>query len=109
MGGELKMPGGSGRGPRRMLFSSWVSWACCWRMLCFSVDIWWRMATARRGSALGDTDSGRGGGGAVEAEVGATNKMVTHPCRLLGLQPGCLTCTSLLRMAGTSGGAGRAG
>ena len=44
-GGEAKMPGGYGRGPRRMVFSSAVSWACWWRMLCLRVEMFWRMAT----------------------------------------------------------------
>ena len=43
--GELMMPGGYGRGPRRMVFSSAVSWACWWRILCLRVEMFWRMAT----------------------------------------------------------------
>lgn len=38
-GGELKTPGGNGRGPRRITFSRLCSWACWWRMVCLSVDI----------------------------------------------------------------------
>ena len=45
MEGELRMPGGYGRGPRRMVFSSAVSWACWCRMLCLRVEMFWRMAT----------------------------------------------------------------
>ena len=44
-GGEAKMPGGYGRGPRRMVLSSAVSWAGWWRMLCLRVEMFWRMAT----------------------------------------------------------------
>lgn len=44
-GGEFMMPGGSGRGPRSMVFSRLWSCACCCRILCFSVDICVRTAT----------------------------------------------------------------
>jgi hypothetical protein len=33
------MPGGSGRGPERMIFSRVCSWACWCLMECLSVDI----------------------------------------------------------------------
>lgn len=33
------------RGPRRMMFSRLCSWACWCLMVCFSVDIWVRIAT----------------------------------------------------------------
>jgi hypothetical protein len=31
--------GGYGRGPRRTMFSRLCSCACCWRMVCFNVEI----------------------------------------------------------------------
>ena len=43
--GELRIPGGYGRGPRRMVFSSVASWACWCRILCLRVEMFWRMAT----------------------------------------------------------------
>lgn len=39
------MPCGYGRGPRRTIFSKLITWACCWRMECFNVDMWFRTAT----------------------------------------------------------------
>lgn len=48
IGGELKTPGGRGRGPRKIVFSRLCSCACCCRIVCFSVDIWVRMATIER-------------------------------------------------------------
>lgn len=44
-GGELSIPGGNGRGPRKMVFSRVCSCACWCLMVCFKVDIWVRMAT----------------------------------------------------------------
>lgn len=46
-GGEDMIPGGNGRGPRRMTFSRVCSWACCCLIECLSVDIWLRTATVR--------------------------------------------------------------
>lgn len=37
--GELSMPGGNGRGPRRIVFSRLYNWACWCLIVCFKVDI----------------------------------------------------------------------
>lgn len=48
-GGELRIPGGNGRGPRKMVFSRLCSCACWCLIVCFKVDICVRMATKTRG------------------------------------------------------------
>ena len=109
MGGELKMPGGRGRGPRRTVFSRAASWACWWRMLCFRVDICCRMATeCRRSFSPADLSlvmtAGMDGG-----ETASPRGLMdcTYQCRLLVLQT-ARTVLSLLRTGETMGEVERA-
>jgi hypothetical protein len=47
-GGDMANSGGRGRGPRKISVSYFWSWACCWRIECFKLDMCCRMATAGR-------------------------------------------------------------